>query len=86
MNDEMEMKGGRGMKCKPPYSERMLNVFNPHLSAPDEKAVVYNFALPNPGEICCRLAGAYNSNSRTRRPLLSYFWMQKQARKSLQLA
>jgi hypothetical protein len=42
MNDEMEMMGGSGTKCKPQYSERMLNVFNPHLSAPDEKAVVYN--------------------------------------------
>jgi hypothetical protein len=30
MNDEMEMKGGNGT---------MLNVFNPHLSAPDDKAV-----------------------------------------------
>jgi hypothetical protein len=40
MNDEMEMMGGSGTKCKPQYSERMLNVFNPHLSAPDEKAVV----------------------------------------------
>jgi hypothetical protein len=39
MNDEMEMMGGSGTKCKPQYSERMLNVFN-HLSAPDEKAVV----------------------------------------------
>jgi hypothetical protein len=27
MNDEMEMKGGSGTKCKPQYSERMLNVF-----------------------------------------------------------
>ncbi len=39
MNDEMEMKGGSGRECKPQYSERMLNIFNPHLSAPDEKAV-----------------------------------------------
>jgi ribosomal protein S18 len=31
------------------------------------------FALPNPGEICKHLAGAYNSNSHTRRLLLSYF-------------
>jgi hypothetical protein len=40
MNDEMKMKGGSGMKCKPQYLERMLNVFNPHLSTPVEKAVV----------------------------------------------
>jgi hypothetical protein len=40
------------------------------------------FALPNLGEICKHLAGAYNSNSRTRRPLLYYFCMQKQAEKS----
>ncbi len=39
MNDEMGMKGGSGTKCRPQYSERMLNVFDPHLSAPDEKAV-----------------------------------------------
>jgi hypothetical protein len=35
----MEMKGGSETKCKPQYSERMLNVFNLLLSAPDEKAV-----------------------------------------------
>ncbi len=29
MNDEMVMMGVSGMKCKPQYSERMLNVFNP---------------------------------------------------------
>jgi hypothetical protein len=40
MNDEMVMMGGSGTKCKFQYSERMLNIFNPHLSAPDEKAVV----------------------------------------------
>ncbi len=39
MNEEMEMKGGSGTKRKPKYSERMLNVFEPHLSGPDEKAV-----------------------------------------------
>jgi hypothetical protein len=39
MNDEMMMKGGSGTKCKPQYSERMLNGFDPYLSAPDEKAV-----------------------------------------------
>jgi hypothetical protein len=44
MNDEMEMKGGSGTKCKPQYSVRMLNVFDPHLSAPDEKAVSRIFA------------------------------------------
>ncbi len=43
------------------------------------------FALPNPGEIFKHLTGAYNSNSHTRRPLLSYFCMRKQAGKSLQL-
>jgi hypothetical protein len=40
MNGEMKMKGGLGTKCKAQYSERMLNVFNPHLSTPAEKAVV----------------------------------------------
>ncbi len=35
----MEMKGGSGMKCKPQYSERMLNVLDLHSSAPDGKAV-----------------------------------------------
>ncbi len=34
----MGMKGGTGTKCKPQYSERMLNVFDPNFSAPDEKA------------------------------------------------
>jgi hypothetical protein len=33
------------------------------------------FVLPNPGEICKHLAGAYNSNNHTRRLLLSYFCM-----------
>jgi hypothetical protein len=42
------------------------------------------FAPPNPGEICKHLAGAYNSNSHTRRPLLSYFCKREQAGKSLQ--
>jgi hypothetical protein len=84
MNDEMGMKGGSRTKCKPQYSERMLNVFDPHLSAPDEKAVSRT-ALPNPREICKHVAGAYNSKSHTRRPVLSYFCMQKQAGKSLQL-
>jgi hypothetical protein len=50
MNDEMKMRGGRGMWCKPQYSERMLNFFNSHLSTPAENAVVYNFTLSNPGE------------------------------------
>jgi hypothetical protein len=40
MNDEVEMKGGGGTKCKPQDSERMLNVFNPHLYTPVKKAVV----------------------------------------------
>jgi hypothetical protein len=44
MNDEMEMKGESGTKCKPQYSERMLNIFDPHLSALDEKAVSRIFA------------------------------------------
>jgi hypothetical protein len=35
------------------------------------------FALPNPGEICKHFAGAYNSYSQTRRPLLSYFSIRK---------
>ncbi len=42
------------------------------------------FALPNSREIFKHLAGAYNSNSHTRRLLLSYFCMQKQAGKSIQ--
>ncbi len=33
----------------------MLNVINPHLSTPVEKTVVYDFALPNPGENCKEL-------------------------------
>ncbi len=64
-----------------PIIERMLNVFDPHLSAPDEKT---EFVLPNPGEICKHLAGAYSSNSHNRRLLLSYFCMRKKAWKSIQ--
>jgi hypothetical protein len=45
-----------------PNIERMLNVFDLHISTPEEKAVL-EFALPKPGEICKHLAGAYNSNS-----------------------
>jgi hypothetical protein len=40
MNDEMRVKGGSGLRCKPQYSERMLNVFNPHLSTSVGKVVV----------------------------------------------
>jgi hypothetical protein len=32
MNDEMVMMGGNGMKCKPLNFERMLNIFDLHLS------------------------------------------------------
>jgi hypothetical protein len=38
MNDEMKMKGWSGTKCKPQYSDRMLKVFNLHLSTSVEKA------------------------------------------------
>ncbi len=56
MNDEIEMKGGSETKCKPQYSERMLNVFDPHLSAPDEKTA-FRICASKPGEICKHLAG-----------------------------
>jgi hypothetical protein len=42
------------------------------------------FALPNPGEICKHMVGAYNSNSHARGLLLSYFCVQKQAEKPMQ--
>ena len=38
MNDEMMMKGGVEQSANPSI-ERMLNVFDLHLSAPEEKAV-----------------------------------------------
>ncbi len=38
MNDEMLMKGGVERSANPSI-ERMLNVFDLHLSAPEEKAV-----------------------------------------------
>jgi hypothetical protein len=38
MNDEMMMKGGVERSANPNI-ERMLNVFDLHLSAPEEKAV-----------------------------------------------
>jgi hypothetical protein len=40
MIEEMKMRGGSGARCKPQYSDRMMNVFNPHLSTPVEKVVV----------------------------------------------
>jgi hypothetical protein len=83
MNDEMAMKGGNGMKCKPQYSERMLNIFDPHFSAPDEKTES-RICASKPRRNLQTFAWCFNSNSRTRRPLLSYFCMRKQAGKSLQ--
>jgi hypothetical protein len=38
MDDEMMMEEGSGTKCKPNIN-RMLNVFDLHFSAPEEKAV-----------------------------------------------
>ncbi len=38
MNDEMVMKGGLERSANP-NNERMLNVFDLHLSVPEEKAV-----------------------------------------------
>jgi hypothetical protein len=38
MNDEMVMKGGVEQSANP-NTERMLNFFDQHLSAPEEKAV-----------------------------------------------
>jgi hypothetical protein len=38
MNDEMMMKGGVERSTNP-NNERMLNVFDLHLSTPEEKAV-----------------------------------------------
>ncbi len=83
MNDEMEMTEGSGMRCKPQYL-RECWTFLIHIFLHQMRKQCLEFALPNPGEICKHLAGAYNSNSHTRRPLLSYFWMRKQAGKSIQ--
>ncbi len=66
-----------------PNIERMLNNFNLHLSALDEKAVS-RICTSKTRRNLQHLAGAYNSNSHTRRLLLSYFWMRKQAEKSIQ--
>jgi hypothetical protein len=43
----------------------MLNVFDLHLSAPEEKAVS-RICASKPGEICKHLAGSHNSNSHAR--------------------
>jgi hypothetical protein len=82
MNDEMEMVGGSGTKCKPQYLRECW--FLIHIFLHQMRKQCLEFALPNPGEICKHLAGAYNSNSHTRRLLLSYFSMRKQAGKSIQ--
>jgi hypothetical protein len=60
MNDEMEMKGGSGTKCKPQYSERMLNVLI-RIFLHQMRKRCLEFALPNQGEICKHLAGAYGT-------------------------
>ncbi len=81
MNDELEMVGGTGTKCKPQYL-RECWTFLIHIFLHQMRKQCLEFALPNPGEICKHLAGAYNSNSHTHRLLLSYFCMRKQARKA----
>ena len=82
MNDEMEMVGGSGTKCKPQYLRECW--FLIHIFLHQMRKQCLEFAHPNPGEICKHLAGAYNSNSHTHSLLLSYFCMQKQAGKSMQ--
>jgi hypothetical protein len=69
-----------------PNIERMLNVFDQHLSAPEEKALkqCLEFALSKPREICEHLAGAYNSNSHARGLHYLTFVCKKQAEKSMQ--
>ncbi len=67
-----------------PSIERMLNVFDLHLSAPEEKKQCLEFALPKPGEICKHLAGAYDSNSHARGLHYLTFVRGKQAEKSMQ--
>ncbi len=66
-----------------PNIERMLNVFDLHLSTPEEKQCL-EFALPKPGEIYKHLAGAYNSNSHARGLHYLTFVCRKQAEKSTQ--
>jgi hypothetical protein len=66
-----------------PNIERMLNVFNLHLSTPEEKAVS-RFCASKPREICKRLAGAYNSNSHARGLHYLTFVHKKQAEKPMQ--
>jgi hypothetical protein len=83
MNNEMEMKGGSGTKCKPQYL-RECWTFLIHIFLHQMRKQCLEFAFPNPGEICKHLAGAYHSNRHARRLLLSYFCMRKQAGKSIQ--
>jgi hypothetical protein len=81
MNDEMMMKGGSGMKCKPQYL-RECWTFLIHIFLHQMRKQCLEFALPNPGEICKHLADAYNSNSHARRLSLSYFCMRKQVQRN----
>ncbi len=61
MNDEMVMKGGVERSANPNI-ERMLNDFDLHLSAPEEKAVSRICASKTRRNLQT-LTGAYNSNS-----------------------
>ncbi len=80
MNDEMVMNGGVEQSANPNI-ERMLNVFDLHLSNQKRKQCL-EFSLPKPGEIYKHLAGAYNSNSHARGLHYLTFVCGKQAEKS----
>jgi len=82
MNDEMMMKGGVEQSAHPSI-ERMLNVFDLHLSAPEEKAVSRICASKTRSNLQT-LAGAYNSNSHARGLHYLTFELRKQAEKSMQ--
>jgi hypothetical protein len=82
MNNEMVVKGGVERSANPNI-ERMLNVFDLHLSAPEEKAVS-RICASKTRRNCKHLAGAYNSNSHARGLHFLTFVCGKQAEKSTQ--
>jgi hypothetical protein len=82
MNNEMVMNGGVERSANPNI-ERMLNVFDLHLSTPEEKAVSRICASKTRRNLQ-HLAGAYNSHSHARGLHYLTFVCGKQAEKSTQ--
>jgi hypothetical protein len=82
MNDEMVMNRGVERSANPNI-ERMLNVFDIHLSTPEEKAVSRICASKTTRNLQ-KFGCAYNSNSHARGLHYLTFERGKQAEKSTQ--